>query len=184
MIVYIDNNYCCYKDCAPGRREAEHAFFDRVPVAAIECYKFNPERDFIPCTKTDIDNGIARQHAIDDANIKDLVTFLPDDAAIERTALFPEWQTGADYVTDYRVQYNGLLYRCVQAHTAQDNWTPKNAPALWARVSIDEYPEWIQPTGSQDAYKTGDKVKHADKRWISIVDNNTWEPGVYGWNEV
>lgn len=31
---------------------------------------------------------------------------------------------------------------------------------------------------------TGDKVRHNDKVWISIIDNNVWEPGVYGWNEV
>lgn len=184
MIVYIDSNYKCYKDNAPGRRAVEHPFFDRLPIAAIECYKYNPERQFIQCYKTDKDAGIRQQHAIDDANIKDLVTFLPDDAAIERTVLFPEWQAGAEYVTDYRVQYNGLLYRCVQAHTAQANWTPDNTPALWARVSVDEYPDWIQPTGAQDAYRHGDKATHNNKRWISTVDNNTWEPGVYGWEEV
>ena len=184
MKIYIDSNYKCYKDNAPGRREVEHPFFDGLPIGAIGCYKYNPERQFIQCYKSDKETGIRQQHEIDDANIKDLVTFLPDDAAIERTALFPEWESWKDYTADFRVQYNGLLYRCVQAHTAQANWTPDITPALWARVSVDECPEWIQPTGAQDAYKQGDKVTHNNKRWISTVDNNTWEPGVYGWHEV
>ena len=57
-------------------------------------------------------------------------------------------------------------------------------PALWTAVSLDEYPAWVQPTGAHDAYSKGDKVTHNGKRWTSDVDNNTWEPGVYGWTEV
>jgi C-terminal processing protease CtpA/Prc len=30
----------------------------------------------------------------------------------------------------------------------------------------------------------GDKVTHNGKVWESIVDNNSWEPGVYGWTEI
>lgn len=30
---------------------------------------------------------------------------------------------------------------------------------------------------------TGDKVAHNGKTWVSDVDNNVWEPGVYGWIE-
>lgn len=61
---------------------------------------------------------------------------------------------------------------------------PSATPALWTAVSLDEYPAWVQPIGAQDAYQTGDKVSHNGKRWTSNVDNNTWEPGVYGWTEV
>lgn len=46
-----------------------------------------------------------------------------------------------------------------------------------------EWPEWIQPTGAHNAYAKGAKVSHNGKRWISDVDANTWEPGVYGWTE-
>ena len=53
--------------------------------------------------------------------------------------------------------------------------------ALWTRISVDEYPEWVQPTGTHDAYAHGDKVSHSDKHWTSDVDSNVWEPGVYGW---
>ena len=57
-------------------------------------------------------------------------------------------------------------------------------PALWVVVSIDEYPEWVQPTGAHDAYNIGDKVTHNGKTWVSDVDNNVWEPGVYGWKGI
>lgn len=35
----------------------------------------------------------------------------------------------------------------------------------------------------KDAYMAGDKVTHNDKHWVSDVDNNVWEPSVYGWSE-
>lgn len=98
--------------------------------------------------------------------------------------LFPLWSVGKSYATGDRVQYEGTLYKCVQAHTSQADWTPPVTPALWTAVSIDEYPAWVQPTGAHDAYSKGDKVTHSGKRWTSDVDNNTWEPGVYGWTEV
>ena len=72
------------------------------------------------------------------------------------------------------------------AHTAQDDWTPTAAPSLWARVLIpdeDVIPEWEQPE-STNPYKKGDKVRHNGKMWVSILENNTWEPGIYGWEEV
>lgn len=107
-----------------------------------------------------------------------------DETALEAVDIYPEWRTDTAYTVDERIAYNGLLYRCVQAHTSQDGWTPDLTPALWARVSVEEWPEWVQPTGAQDAYMAGDKVSHNGKHWQSIVDNNTWEPGVYGWTEV
>ena len=48
----------------------------------------------------------------------------------------------------------------------------------------EEWPEWSQPLGAHDAYKTGDKVSHSGKHWTSTVDGNVWEPGVYGWTQV
>lgn len=48
---------------------------------------------------------------------------------------------------------------------------------------INEYPEWIQPVGAQDAYAQGAQVSHNNSHWISMVDNNVWEPGVYGWEQ-
>lgn len=92
------------------------------------------------------------------------------------------WELVAYSVGD-RVQYNGTLYKCVQAHTAQSDWAPDATPALWVVVSIEEYPEWVQPTGAHDAYSKGAKVSHNGSKWISNVDSNVWEPGVHGWTK-
>ena len=111
-----------------------------------------------------------------------LITPLNDEDALEMTELFPVWGLRS-YAIDDRIQYEGLLYKCVQAHTAQADWTPDVTPNLWTRVSVDEWPEWVQPTGAQDAYRLGDKVSHNNKHWISDIDYNTYEPSVYGWTE-
>ena len=110
-------------------------------------------------------------------------SYLDDEQAESVTDLFPLWESGVTYEVGDRRQYEGLLYRCVQAHTSQDDWTPPAVPALWVRTSTEEWPEWIQPTGAHDAYNKGDKVSHDEKRWISDVDANVWEPGVAFWTE-
>ena len=101
-------------------------------------------------------------------------------------AMYDEWSAeSVAYVLDDIRQYNGLLYRCVQAHTSQATWTPEAAASLWTRIAdpAQEWPEWIQPTGAHNAYALGAKVSHAGKHWVSNVANNVWEPGVYGWTE-
>ena len=118
------------------------------------------------------------------ALIEALSASLSDETALTGVELFPPWSVGKAYATGDRVQYEGTLYKCVQGHTSQADWTPPATPALWTAVSLDEYPAWVQPTGAHDAYSKGDKVTHSGKRWTSDVDNNTWEPGVYGWTEV
>ena len=110
---------------------------------------------------------------------------LDDKDALIAPEMFPRWQKNVNYIIGDR-RYDeevGYLYKCVQAHTSQEGWEPHNTPALWVRVSLDKWPEWIQPTGAQDAYSMGSKVTHNNKHWISNVDNNVWEPGVYGWDE-
>lgn len=116
--------------------------------------------------------------------IEKLSAELSDEEAYDAPELFPMWSIKA-YETGDRVQYNGLLYKCLQSHTAQADWTPDTAVSLWVRVDDPsiEYPEWRQPQGSHDAYQKGDKVSHNEKHWISDVDANIWEPGVYGWTE-
>jgi hypothetical protein len=109
---------------------------------------------------------------------------LQDADALEVIELFPEFQAGTEYKVGDRVRYFNLLYKCVQAHTSQPDWTPDVVPALWTVVSVEEWPEWTMSTGAQDSYKMGDKVSHNGKHWESITDNNVWEPGVYGWQEV
>jgi hypothetical protein len=109
---------------------------------------------------------------------------LTDEDALDAVELYPIWQINTAYAVSDRIRHDGILYRCVQSHTSQADWTPDKTPALWTVVSLDEWPEWVQPTGAQDAYALGAKVSHKDAHWTSDYDNNTWEPSVYGWNEV
>lgn len=132
---------------------------------------------------------ITREHARQLRRlIEQLSVSLNDETALTAVELFPEWNATRTYLVGDRIKYENILYKCVQAHTAQADWTPDITPALWTRVSIDEWPEWIQPTGAQDAYMSGDKVSHNEKHWISLIDNNVWEPGGVGtealWEEV
>ena len=124
------------------------------------------------------DNALIKANLIQTA-----INYLPDEEAETVTALFPDWETSKAYAVGDRVKYDELLYRCVQAHTSQADWTPDAVPALWVRTSTEEWPEWIQPTGAHDAYNKGDKVSHNEKHWISDIDANVYEPGVYGWTE-
>lgn len=111
---------------------------------------------------------------------------LTDEQALEVPGLFPAWNAEATYAVGDRAKYNGTLYRCLTAHTAQSTWTPTDAPSLWAKVLTDPSGTilpWVQPD-STNPYAKGDKVTHNGKTWVSTVDNNVWEPGAYGWEEV
>lgn len=110
---------------------------------------------------------------------------LDDDTAITAVELFPAWAIGVAYAVGARINYGGLLYKCAQAHTSQADWMPDATPALWVRVDDpgEDWPEWRQPAGAHDAYEKGYKVSHNEKHWISDVDGNVWEPGVYGWTQ-
>lgn len=111
---------------------------------------------------------------------------LTDEQAATVAELFPLWSKTATYAADTRVRYSGTLYKCLQAHTAQETWNPADAPSLWAKVLTDPSGAilpWEQPD-STNPYMTGDKVTHNGKTWVSTIDNNVWEPSVYGWEEV
>lgn len=116
--------------------------------------------------------------------LRDTVT---DEQALTAVEVYPQWDgNGEEYKVGQRIQYNGVLYKVLTDHTSQEAWTPTDAPSLFAKVLIpdaDVIPEWEQPD-STNAYKMGDKVTHNGKTWVSIVDNNVWEPGDYGWEEV
>lgn len=131
--------------------------------------------------KTYIPNAEKKRAAIGVAQSE-----LPDSAAIVAIDLFDHWSgESVAYAVGTRVQYDGLLYKCLTAHQSQPTWTPTDAPSLWVRGDDpgEEWPEWRQPEGSTQAYPQGAKVTHNAKHWVSDVDNNVWEPSVYGWSE-
>ena len=119
------------------------------------------------------------------AVIEQLAVNLDDEQALESQELFPIWVEDFAYAIGDRVRYNGVLYKCVQAHTSALNWNPADAVSLWATVLIPDpvvIPEWVQPD-STNPYMIGDKVTHNGKTWICTIDYNVFEPGVAGWEE-
>lgn len=109
-----------------------------------------------------------------------------DEQALKASALYPKWKVGTDYQKDKRVLYNNILYKVLTDHTSQADWTPDAAPSLFAKVLIPDknvIPEWEQPE-STNPYGKGNKVTHNGKTWLSTIDGNVWEPGVYGWEEI
>ena len=121
--------------------------------------------------------------------IEGMAVNLDDATAIESAELFPAWDgNGVVYVADQRVRYNGVLYKILQTHTSQPDWSPEVASSLFARVLIPDpevIPVWVQPD-STNAYMIGDKVYYPDENGLiyeSVIDNNVWSPETYpaGW---
>ena len=109
-----------------------------------------------------------------------------DEQAVLVPNVFPAWKPEKEYKTGDRIQYQGKLYKVITTHTSQEDWAPDVALSLFAQVLIPDpevIPEWVQPD-STNPYQTGDKVTHNGSTWISTIDNNVWEPGVYGWDKV
>ena len=117
---------------------------------------------------------------------------LTDELATEVASVYPEWEIGKSYTTNdgyitYGVNNVGdpQLYKIVQNHTSQAEWTPDATPALYEPIGLndDGYPIWSQPSGAHDAYNTGDIVEYNGTLYISLIDGNAWSPDAYpaGW---
>lgn len=117
--------------------------------------------------------------------------FLTDEQALQVKALYSKWKINTTYSkqedsTPVRVidPTDNNLYELITPHTSQAGWEPHAVPALWKQISLDEYPEWVQPISAETSYPKNAKCTHNNKKWISDVNDNVWEPGVYGWSEV
>lgn len=111
---------------------------------------------------------------------------IDDHTIAEYPSMFPVWDENFTGKAGTIVQDEGNLYRSIHDVGAGQNTKPSQTPAMWTRIGdpTEEWPEWIQPIGAHDAYSKDAKVSHNEKHWISDVDSNVWEPGVYGWSEV
>lgn len=114
---------------------------------------------------------------------------LSDAEAMEVADLYPKWQSGKTYEVGKIVKYGvnsdneTQLYTVLQEHTSQEDWKPDATTSLYKKVGFTDsgIAVWTQPLGATDAYMKGDIVSHNNSIWISTVDNNVWEPSVYGW---
>lgn len=139
-------------------------------------------------------NALEVKKKTEESNLVNAITFvtlaeagnIDEVTAGEHAEIFSEWVSGVSYAVGNIRRYNGKLYKCILEHTSQADWTPDAAVSLWVNISdpAEEFPKWSQPVGAHDAYEEGDKVTHNNKKWISSVNANVWEPGVHGWDEV
>lgn len=116
---------------------------------------------------------------------------LTDEQAMEIASVYDDWQIGKSYAIGDFVKYgtNGVgdpqLYRVVQAHTSQADWTPDGVASLYTPIGLDDtgYPIWSKPTGAHDAYNKGDIVDYNGTLYVSVIDGNIWSPDEYpqGW---
>ena len=66
--------------------------------------------------------------------IEQLAVTLDDETALTGIELFPIWTIDRAYAVGDKVQRNGKLWRCIQAHTSQIGWEPENAASLWTEI--------------------------------------------------
>lgn len=127
-----------------------------------------------PMTDPDIEMMMAAVKRMLDSSVEEL----SDEDALAVAALFPTWisKQGMTVTVGERLWYDGKLFKVIQAHTVQSDWTPDVSASLFTEVSIEEWPEWVQPTGASDAYNTGDKVTFEGTHYISLIDANVWSP--------
>ena len=124
--------------------------------------------------------------------IESMSVNLDDESALDNIDVFPLWKVGVSYELGDRVRYNEVLYKVLQNHTSQEDWTPDVAVSLYVNIADpqEEWPEWVQPQGAHDAYPKDSRVSHLEdehgnkRHWVSTIDANVYEPSVYGWDEV
>ena len=116
---------------------------------------------------------------------------LDEETAMEVATVYDAWEEGKAYKTGEYLTYgvNGVddpqLYKVVQDHTSQADWSPVETPSLYTPIGLDAegFPVWSQPTGAHDAYNTGDVVDYNGTLYQSLIDGNTYAPDAYpeGW---
>ena len=116
---------------------------------------------------------------------------LDEEMALECVRLYRSWEIGRDYKVDEYLTYginnvgDPQLYKVIQAHTSQADWTPDITTSLYVALGLDNegYPIWERPTGAHDAYNTGDIVNYNNTLYKSLIDGNVYSPDEYpaGW---
>ena len=117
--------------------------------------------------------------------LNEIIGEMTDEEAIKRPILFPNWKSGKQYTINERIRYGGRIFKVLQNHTSQEDWTPSRAPSLFSEILTSETvepQEWQQPS-STNPYLTGDKVIYNGQIYESLIDNNIWSPADYptGW---
>ena len=127
------------------------------------------------------EEALAYRHTIEQA-----AALQSDEAALNNIDLYPNWKENLNLEVGGRYKYNGVLYKCLQAHTTQSDWTPDITPALWVVVSLDEWPEIPENIPAENPWMKGDKGTWKGEHYICQIDNCVWNPDAYpaAWEKV
>lgn len=160
-----------------SRMDGRHLIFDEALFDAV--VKENEKTESIKDAEKKLE-------ALNELNI--LASASDEDAYVMRF-LYPVWSgESIAYKQNERVIYQNKFYKVLEDHTSQEDWTPDSASSLYVEISDPnvEYPEWRQPTNAENAYKNGDKVMYNGKKYVSLIDANSWSPDAYpaGWKLV
>ena len=123
------------------------------------------------------------------SDVDKLIDLIPAEKLTEdMTGMFPEWEPEKNYTKGRHLVYLGKIYKVIQPHKSQNDWTPDIAVSLYAPLLVSPSGEilpWVQPE-STNPYMKGDRVKYNGKTYESLIDNNVWSPEAYpaGWVEV
>lgn len=119
---------------------------------------------------------------------------LTDDEAMEIASVYEPWEIGKAYAVNTFLRYgensvgDPQLYKVVQAHTSQADWTPDKTASLYVPIGLNTegYPVWSKPTGAHDAYNMGDIVDYNGILYKSLINGNVYSPDEYpqGWEIV
>ena len=119
---------------------------------------------------------------------------LSDEQALEIATVYPKYEVGKSYTVGEYLTYgenevgDPQLYKVVQSHTSQADWTPNTTPSLYEPIGLTDegYPVWSKPSGAHDAYNTGDIVDYNGVLYKSLINGNVYSPDEYpaGWEEV
>ena len=104
----------------------------------------------------------------------------------------PMWSEDAVYTTEhigYPVQHNNQVFTILQPHTPAHNpgVFPVDLPAIYSikhTTDPERAKEYVAPNGTSGMYMLNDCCTKDGKTWVSLVDNNVWTPGVYGWEVI
>ncbi len=139
--LFDAGNLSEYKALQEWRKKAKQYAHEAMQWAeehGIAQAELEPEEEAATPTEVELhpDGMTMLQQAV--TLLKGQVDDLDDEQAIEVPALFPAWADfiGKQVEVDKRMFYGGRLWRVLQAHTVQAEWTPDVAASLFTEVAI------------------------------------------------
>ena len=184
-IKKLDNG--CYGLCS--EQEAQGVAFNGVPYQLADRAEMGGLEAVTVAEVNEIDvtsdHLAAAQVFVKQAEIG----IIDDNTALQHKGLFEVWRAGAECAVGSMRQYGEKLYKCLQAHTTQSDWTPDATPALWVEIAApNEYREIKDNMLPTEAFALGEIgwYKEKDNLWKSLIPAITYTPETYpsGWEQV